>query len=696
MTTLSNELAFLNDFCDNEDRYRQAYWLKGNYSDNVWECSFADQRDLTIRFDIELHNGTSLTDSKNAELLDIFKSWLCIQSHPSITGGIPLKSIVLRHRLTKVLHLIDYLLLNGEQFGLSDHGLSLLTRNDIAGILLKVSSNRRIYESIYEWSPRLETFLKEKISTLSPADKINALLSYAFLKDDIPDHLQRDTSFNDEEIISSRIWLWINAYYRNHSDFEHKYSVKTSKLCGEMYRNTLFGWTNKSIPSELQLVPMTRYYRELEPSPVRTTHQNKANLSSLGPYYSALRSLGMLSNINLKIPSEELADMNTDWLFSLKRENVGRFKTLPAEVVITSLKKAIEFALAYGDEIVDSYICLAKHAIAEKTTCLVYSNRNCISQFIAPKLREIGVTRWSIDQSPLHLESVHKRCTKAEFFREFRKNPGLYDILRILYGCVQICVGILMARRSGELAELMSGNCIDTKGKYLFFKNRKSGIGNNREIEMRPIPPIAVKLIRQLERLQIELLEANILSNNLPLFSYPSKILNTPILKLSQKSMEHTFDFFCDYFETEIDTEGRRFYIRQHQLRRAFAMLFFWNNSFGGMDTLRWFLGHTDAEHLYNYITESIPGEVLVSIKAQFGMEQIRTNSPESMELAAVVQQHFGTSDFSVLDDLELEEYIEELILDNIVQVQPHFFKTPTGSYHRIAITASKNERIYS
>ena len=38
-------------------------------------------------------------------------------------------------------------------------------------------------------------------------------------------------------------------------------------------------------------------------------------------------------------------------------------------------------------------------------------------------------------------------------------------------------------------------------------------------------------------------------------------------------------------------------------------MLFFWSKSYEGLDALRDFLGHTDTEHLYHYITENINGE---------------------------------------------------------------------------------------
>ncbi|MBF4274743.1 integrase, partial [Vibrio anguillarum] len=86
------------------------------------------------------------------------------------------------------------------------------------------------------------------------------------------------------------------------------------------------------------------------------------------------------------------------------------------------------------------------------------------------------------------------------------------------------------------------------------------------------------------------------------------------------KSYNAHLDALCDYLETDLvrydNGEYRRNYVRQHQLRRFFAMAFFWSKGFDGMDALRWMLGHSDMEHLYNYISESETGAVLNGAKA--------------------------------------------------------------------------------
>ncbi len=121
-------------------------------------------------------------------------------------------------------------------------------------------------------------------------------------------------------------------------------------------------------------------------------------------------------------------------------------------------------------------------------------------------------------------------------------------------------------------------------------------------------------------------------------------------------------------------------------MRRFFAMLFFWGSAFGGMDTLRWFLGHTDISHLYHYITESIPGDVLRSVKANFAGHILKQQPEKAHELAAIIQHHFGTDNFSVLDSDELDEYVEELMIEGRVEIEPEFLETVEGNSYRILI----------
>jgi hypothetical protein len=275
--------------------------------------------------------------------------------------------------------------------------------------------------------------------------------------------------------------------------------------------------------------------------------------------------------------------------------------------------------------------------------------------------------------------------TDGTYHFELRANKGLWELLSVLYGAIQLCIGTLMARRQAALLDLIVDKCLDVSESRLIFCNRKSGIAGKLDKDARPIPQIAVKLVKMLQRLQDQLIKHRIICKHTYLFSYPNRTGMALVGKGSSVNY-NCIDIFCDYFENQINDSGRRYYIRQHQLRRFFAMLFFWGSSYGGLDTLRWFLCHTDVEDVYHYITESTPGSVLRSVKANFAVESVIAQFEEAQQLSDLLELRFGTRIFSVLDSHELDEYVEELIEEGIVEIEPEFFDTPAGQSYRVLI----------
>ncbi len=101
------------------------------------------------------------------------------------------------------------------------------------------------------------------------------------------------------------------------------------------------------------------------------------------------------------------------------------------------------------------------------------------------------------------------------------------------------------------------------------------------------------------------------------------------------------------------------------------------------MDTLRWFLGHTDPEHLYHYITESSPGKVLIQAKSQYLAETI----DEQLDLRNLIAQRYGAQGFLVLEQDELEFYIAQLLEDGAVTLEPDFFEDDEGKKYELIVS---------
>jgi hypothetical protein len=691
------ELSFLKLFNgERKTEYRKSPWIKSAFDDEVWAFNFGSVGQYKVDFRVKLENGSLLTSESNRSLLELFKFWICIQTHPDISGGSIYSEQYANVLIRRVLLLIDYFLINSEHFKLSQYGLKNLTENDILNMFTQLASSNKNTTSIYQWPTRLNEYLrselkKNDINLLIAEVKSNPILALNLPSDD-----DRMLNLTEQEIIYCRALLWKNGYYKKNrpkstSLGSYRYSPNTEKLSQKIYTNTLRGGLRKPQPIELLLDPYEDYRREFNRIPVRNECEDFLDELEFGGYKSTLRSLGQLAEIGVDVPVIALnAFSNSLNQKNCNRKSNGRYYTLPHNLVLNSLRRAVEFALAYGQELLDSVLSVIRAARCSDSSCISFAATNDIRPLLHPKIRDMGVCVWSLGFHMSHIErnSIHsgkQRPSSNSYFIRLRENEGLHELLRVFYGAVQLCVGTLMARRQGELNDMICGSTLDQAKTFMLFYNRKSGVGNMKNIEARPIPPVAVHLIELLQNFHERLVEMGASNGKSQIFSYPNYHSGKPGL-LSVSKYYASIEIFCDYIETPQNEKGERYYFRQHQLRRFFAMMFFWGNSFGGMETLRWFLGHTDIEHLFHYITESTPGNVLLASKAYYGGELLRENPEEAPQLADIVEKYFKTRNFMVLDSEELEAYVEDLIVEGLIEIEPIFFEGPNGKDFRIAI----------
>lgn len=685
---LMGELEVLQRFLtDRQQEYRSASFLRCGFDSEVWDCEINKVR-FTLDWRVHLPDGSRLTDVRHLTLLTTFKCWLCVQDHPDTSMRFLLAEVTKQRRLQRTLQLIDYFLIRAESLSLATHGLELVTENDIRSLVSRLAANSSVAVSVYDWPDRLGAYLRRCSAAICDSELDIALaaqpeLAVAFDEEPL-------TSLTGIDLVRARAWLWANDLYRPagaHLPFT--WGPDTARIANDIYANTVWGArTFKPVPRELLLFPADTAPTELPRAPVRTQDDERMSIEQLRPSLARLRSLTYLTTIHLPIPVTALSAVDDKSVIeSLKIQ--GRFRTLPQDVVFKALRCSIEFFLEHGPALIDAYLDVARRWVAEgKSRSLgTFASGLDYSLIGSVGLRALGVTRWEIKR--LTNGALRRNVPNSRYFSELRANVGLIDLMRVLCGCAHICIGTLMARRGGELEELGT-DCLDTTLTRLIFHNRKSGVAGKRDKIARPIPPIAVEMIEEIQRMRRELVSMGAIAEPGPLLAYPSAQSGEMIY--GTEALFRSLDVFCDYFEMPVDEVGRRYYIRQHQLRRFFAMLFFWGNSFGGMETLRWFLGQTDVEHLYRYITESVSGAALASIKAGYATDRLLQDAPEVQDLAALLRRRYGADTFLVMTRSELDEHITDLIASEDVTVEPEFFVGSRGKEYRILVRVTAKE----
>ena len=645
-----NNLDFLEEMLkDTNDKVLSQNFLKSNFEDNVWFLDLGAKNYSKVDFDIIIHDNYRLI--KNTDLLNTIKYWILYVSYPK--NGIELSSRSILKNTVNVITLID--VLNFEKLlDIKGKGLSYLNENHIKHILLRLSTSNKKSESAYSLSSNLSDYFQNNIK-----NKFNNIHNDIEVNFDLPNNL----NLNKEEILLFKSWIKENETNKtSHQNTLYKISEEYSQ--NNLLKNI---WIPNQYPKILKVNDFNEYYKEYKSYYVKN-EDSLIEESSFNSYKESFIKLFEIKNdtkFNLMLPNKNI-DFDLINNLKIKTKQSNRFQTVPSESVFKAIKKAIEFHYEFSKDILISYENIIKYMKNNNLKKLGANNQEWLKNCFTEKIKNIGVETWYL---PL----------KENRFNNIRKNKSFFALLRIYYGMVQVVVGALMARRQSELISLKNNKCINDLNKTLMFLQSKSskkvfGVKNTLSL---PIDDMAIDMIKNIEKIN-NLLESH---SDCPLFLTP--LYNNPLNKnkeLKSTTYNANLDYFFDYIEMD-KIDNKRLYFRQHQLRRFFAMTFFWNYE-GNMDTLRWFLGHTDVEHLYHYITESTKGSILKNVKTQYLIE----NEKNNLDLINLIKNEYNTENFELLEEEDINYYIEDLIDKEKIDIEPEFFVDDNNKKYEILL----------
>lgn len=688
---MNNNLEFLDRFLGSRiELYKDIDRLKSCFDSYEWEIVFDSSNvpNIKIDFNIQLSDRSLLTEEKNSSLLLTIKYWVIASLHPDNTRGrgITYSDSTASNIVVHVLYVIDYLLLRDDYFELHKFGLEALTKDDMFNIASEFYSSNKKHETVYKWSELLSQYLKGSI--LKEKNTLDILIQeskidFFDITNEQKNGLELDIS--DELIPYAKAWLYKNSLYSSRVTSDYQFQLHRKKLSQLIYSGkTLRGavYTKPNIEI-LSIEPREPSFNEFQSVPVKNYEEGTATCSTVQLFNGAIKVLlslhdESLQSENLSLPP--ISVINSIKKYVYKPDEDRRTATLPSSIILKSVRDAIEFHYEYADSLISSLDSLfnvyagklENRTEAKRNSLFKVLNKKEFKASLDQKIKKLGVSSWSL---PKGQEKAHG----------LRNTPGLANLLGVYYGGTAVVVGAIMARREIELRHLRTKTCLDNTKNNLIFKKAKStkNLAGLRELVARPVDKVAVDMITNLQKIQQIYMDYGFIDELSYLFLPPSLTSAENLIDVSSNGaiLKRCIDAFCDYFETPLK-DGKRYYIRIHQLRRFFALSFFWGNGFGGLDTLRWFMGHTDPEHVYRYISESLPGDVLRHAKSQFVSETIE----EHDELRKLISKTYNTDDFTLLTEAEIEAYIDELIKEEAVEVEPEFIETDEGKIYRILV----------
>lgn len=359
---------------------------------------------------------------------------------------------------------------------------------------------------------------------------------------------------------------------------------------------------------------------------------------------------------------------------------------VPIKTALSYTTEALRWVHVYGEDLVT--IFLQKYKELHNENLLVSApepdNINpsdsdyAVTHKIVSDAREILAKNTKIPTTLTSLRlngwQSYQHLDGDSAFKKLREAPSLLDAIMILVGAIVVVIGITKPIRESELRAIKR-DCLlffDGDGYWLSHDVRKRNVGDVRPIDARPIPTIVAKAIQLLRRLTDGLKEIIGVKDEWlleSLFTIPSFGRYEASIEsvMSAAQLNYTLDAFCDYVALPIDDAGRRWYLRIHEMRKSFLIVFFWTFRFATLDAARWMAGHANSEHLYAYIQANFPGEELPSLEAEYASQVLRDYQSQGRAgdvsnveiLHREVCQHFCVSDVSCIDESTLKDWLE-------------------------------------
>lgn len=692
-------LSFLAELArDPAEKLRQVWWLLTEFEAPVWSVSIGYKTARTVDWRVELEDGSLLTEPKNSELLKGFKYFLAASTESSNTRSRRVRAAISTQQMdfTGALRVIDKLLVNSHTYELGKHGLEGVTENHLIHILETYASTNSAADSIYEFTDRATEYCLN-LARDTPAHIIEETI------DQHPGISEVSVSvlelskygFQIEQIPSIRAALYYHGFY--HGNKAGGYHAGTSALARAIYPNTLNKRIGRARIHILSFFPgEPAYRRELESVAVRSSTPERVTVGRYTKFRAALFSLGMLRGLGIAAPPQSA--LSSIEYYHVETRQIQRFRLVPFDVIMNQLTKAIEFHFLHGRNILNSYCRLARYCIKENVSLDQLTNQQVIN-IIDPALLEMGVRQLGLISlnERFYGSLIPQKGEKKDFYDRLRSNHGILELLAVYIGCVEFIVGLLMARRLTELTELPLLGCLDKTLEWLIFDVAKSskGLWGARDKQARPIDKLGSRMIRELQRFQRYLKKIGYIEEYGQLFSTPDLRGKMKLSAVSTFTYLRNLDLAFDYFESPTNSIGQRYYIRQHQLRRFFALLFFYFFDGQRINGIRWHLGQADAAHVWHYITEVVDGVSLRGAKSQYILERMLKDKDKAYRnLADYIEQTYGINDVMLADDDEVDIYIQEQMALGNITIEPEFFKDEQGMQMKIIVIIKKTGEV--
>ncbi len=693
MTAISNALAFLDNGLWPGEAEATAYWLKSPYTSLEWQIG-----KYNINWERGLPDGTLLSDPANYLILGKIKRIVF-----EVRNSDQSKSMNNEHfyrRINLIFCLLDWTIYNKDRYNPALYGLASI---DTSGLLEFVTL-------FAQGGPNEVSYIRDRIISIFRTKILSNSLARNMLNDikqTIPSFVFNKniqnlvtTNFEEDEITIIKTWLYINQFY----EFTCRGKNRRIGMVNRGRLSQLLEIRNNSFSSKVDVflrqfefvedyneIELNNRFRSNEFIPCNAFTVEESSIkplcdSQLKELSRTLASLKRISGVVDSLPAKEIFESINVETIAMQQNisETNHFRTTPIPIALHVLNEAIGFVMVYGESLVELSLTFGRKLSAIPR---VKQTRKLKDKLLA----EIPIP---VDLIPLNISSSRSHYSGRQRSEQtvariaaskLRDAMPLEDAIITLITSVYIVIAVLTARRKTEICSLQFDCVTGSLGQYeITFGLAKANFDESRTVISRPIPNMLAKAIDLIKHLSVEWTAIFGISNSDKLFLVPFEFgQGSP---LNDNIVDTFLDRFCDYIEVPVDENNRRWYVRTHECRRFFAIVFFWQFKYANLTALSWMLGHVDPQHTYAYIKESIGGAELTKEEARFTAAAIKGDCDENelQKLRLLVQNHFHASDVHLIDENDLELYLEDLLEQGAFEIKPHSIETEEGVAYEI------------
>ena len=411
-------------------------------------------------------------------------------------------------------------------------------------------------------------------------------------------------------------------------------------------------------------------------------------------------SVRILLSLSRHMPSDlpDPSTINTARSIRLVRPQSrpkGHTPMIPIEIGLCYLNEAMKWVHQFGDAFVEFYVRVV-------TVVVNKSQSRNLNEW---EIRKIQDQALQDTPMPTALKtagfdlSVRHPTTNYRGLAEHPERVDITQALQVWVGAVSILCGMFKPSRDSEVTRYKR-NCLVGEGPYwLDGKIAKTGVREHRDSSGgKPIPSIAARGVRQLQILGDALVSLHNEENPVQaerLFYLPRRGIGVGAVAVTNAGLDRYIDAFCDYVNMPLDSLGRRWYLRIHEMRKWFLLLLFWSGRYDVLDAARDIAGHGDISDLYAYVEREFSSDDFYRLEAEYSIDRLRDydftkdSHPEEqglVELYNLVLNEFNVEELELVPERTWQSYVTALRQEDAFHLEPHSVSDENGN-SRICIS---------